>query len=279
MRLNRVIVAILLFRMISGGGALSPSASPSGSGSVAVPNFVNMLYTDAASQATTLGLSTVRAASQPTASAAVDTVLSQNPTPGASVPLGTVIQLTVAVGPSAVAVPDLRSKTLSDAANALAAVGLKLGTGTESYDPLVPAGQIISQDPAPGVQAAPGSAVNYTISKGPQPTPSPTPVPTPAPTPTPSPTPTPAPTPTPTPAPVKVGNYRCQTLSTATSAIEGAGLTVGTVIVQAPGASPAPSTAWIVTDQTPAKDTMVAPGSKVGLTLTDPTTLSGSCVP
>ncbi len=199
-----ILVAILMFKVISGGTVASTSSpSPSASGAtVKVPNFVNMLYADAASQAAAQGLATVRSATQPSTSAPADTVLAQDPPAGQSVPAGTKINLTVAVGPSAVPVPDLRNLTLGDAANALAAAGLKLGASTEAYDPTVPAGSIISQDPGPGVQLAPGFAVDYTISKGPEPTPSPTPVPTPTPAPTPSPTPVPTPTPTPVPTPV-----------------------------------------------------------------------------
>ena len=289
-----IVVAILLFKMISGGGAAatgSPSASASG-GPVAVPNFVTMLYSDAAAQAATVGLTTVRAATQPSTTAVADTVLAQDLTAGTTVPAGTVVKLTVAVGPSAVPVPDLRNMTLSDAANALAAVGLKLGTATEAYDPTVAAGAIISQDPAPSVQLSPGGAVNYTISKGPEPsvTPSPTTAPTPspsptsaptapptaAPTPTPTPAPTPTPTPTPTPAPVNVGNYLCMTQSQATTAIEGDGFGLGTVASDPGGVSPVPST-WVVSAQNPTPGKKATAGSKINVTLKDPTTFT--CTP
>ncbi len=42
---------------------------------------------------------------------------------------------------------------------------------------MIAAGAIVSQDPVAGVLLTPGTAVNYTLSKGPQPTPSPTPPP------------------------------------------------------------------------------------------------------
>jgi serine/threonine-protein kinase len=276
-----IVVAILIFKMISGGGGATASASPSASASgatVTVPNLVNALYPDAATQASALGLSVVRAATQASTTVPVDTVLAQDPLPNVSVPAGTVIKLTVAVGPSAVPVPDLRSMTIGDAANALAAQGLKLGTATEAYDPTVPAGQIISQDPAPGVSLAPGGAVNYTVSMGPEPTPSPTPPPTPAPTPTPTPapTPTPVPTPTPTPAPVNVGNYMCKTLAEATTLIDADGFGVGTVISDPGGVSPIPST-WVVSVQSPTPGKKAPAGSTINLTLKDPTTFT--CTP
>ncbi len=275
-----IVVAILLFKLISGGGA-APSASPAASASgamVTVPNLVNSLYSDAAAQAAAQGLATQRSATQQSTTVAADTVLAQDPPAGASVPAGTTINLTVAVGPSAAPVPDLRNLSLSDAANTLAAAGLRLGTGTEAYDPTVPAGQIISQDPSPGVQLAPGGAVNYTISKGPEPTPTPTPAPTPTPTPTPAPTPTPtpAPTPTPTPAPVNVGNYMCMTSDQAAAAIAGDNLTVGTESSDPSGVTPIPST-WVVSVQDPTPGKKVAAQSKVNLTFKDPTTFT--CTP
>ncbi len=55
----------------------------------------NSLYTDAATQAAALGLSTIRAATQEKTDVPPDTVLSQVPAAGTSVAAGTVIQLTV----------------------------------------------------------------------------------------------------------------------------------------------------------------------------------------
>ena len=113
--------------------------------------------------------------------------------------------------------------------------GLKVGTRTDAFDPLVPAGSVVSQDPDPGLQAAPGTPVDYVVSKGPEPSPSPTPTPTPTPTPPhpdtqsrprhppaahahPDALPDPAP-PTPSAdAAATVGNYVCQTLGDAKAA-------------------------------------------------------------
>ncbi len=266
-----IVVVFLIFRMISGGGSASASASASPSASasgaiVTVPNLVNVLAPDAAAQAAALGLSTVRAATQSSTTVPADTVLAQDPPPGTSVPSGTVIKLTVAIGPSAVPVPDLRTMTLSNAANALAAVGLKLGTSTEAYDPIVPVGQIISQDPGPGVSLAPGGAVNYTISKGPQPTPSPTPTapPTPAPTAPPTPAPTPIPTPAPTPAPANVGNYVCLAVGVAKTTITGDGFAVGTISPE--GGTGTVTDAWFVTAQSPAPGTRQPANTPIDLT-------------
>jgi beta-lactam-binding protein with PASTA domain len=97
--------------------------------------------------------------------------------------------------------PDLRNKTEAQAVREIVTAGLALGIKTEAFDPVVPIGLVVTQSPAPGVVVAKNSPVDYTISKGPEPTPSPTPSPTPTPVPTPTPTPVPTPRPTPVPTP------------------------------------------------------------------------------
>ena len=64
---------------------------------------------------------------------------------------------------------------------------------------VLPDGSVIRSSPTPGTEVAPGTAVDYVVSKGPSPTPTvaPTQAPTPTPTEAPTPTPTEAPTPTP----------------------------------------------------------------------------------
>jgi beta-lactam-binding protein with PASTA domain len=117
------------------------------------------------------------------------------------VAVGSTIDVTVASGVEQVPMPDLRNKTEALAVQEIVTAGLKPGIKTEAFDPVVPIGLVVTQVPAPGVVVAKGTAVDYVISKGPEPTPSPTPTPVPTPTPTQPPTPTPEPPPTPTPPP------------------------------------------------------------------------------
>src|SRR5206468_10999949 len=111
------------------------------------------------------------------------------------------IQVTVAAGLEQVPMPDLRNKSEAQAVQEIVTAGLTPGVKTEAFDPVVPAGLVVTQSPAPGVVVTKGTPVGYTSSKGSAPTPSPTPSPTPTPTPTPTPAPAPPPTPTPTPKP------------------------------------------------------------------------------
>lgn len=63
-------------------------------------------------------------------------------------------------------VPDVSNKPIAEARSELQAAGFTIGIETEVYNPDVEAGNVVSTDPAAGVQAAKGSSVNITISKG-----------------------------------------------------------------------------------------------------------------
>ena len=243
------LAGFLVFRLLS-----SPGGAPAASSQVTVPNLVGMSFDQAQAAASALGLTVDRTAFAD-ASAAVDTVLSQDPAAGTVVGPGSTISLTLARGQDTTIVPNLLDKTESEAANLIVQAGLQLGTRTEDFDPSIPAGSIIGQDPQAGLSVTKGLAVNYVVSKGPEPTPTPTP--TPAPTPTPSPTPTPGPTQT------TVENYVCQPLAVAVAEIQAKGLNW----------SVSPSNAgldWIVTLQDPAAGTQVAPGTTIHLTAEAP---------
>ena len=262
------IVGFLVFRMLTG----TPAASQA-PGTVTLPSFVNLLYADAETKAADLGVTVTRAGSEQRTDVAPDTVTAQDPASGASVPSGSVVRLTVAVGLTSVPVPDLRGKTETDALQLIFTSNLKLGVRTDGFDPFIPAGSIMSQQPGPGILVAPGTPVDYVVSKGPQPSPSPTPSPTPTPTPAPTPPPTPVPTPAPTPAPTPVptalvGNYVCLTLGAARTQIGAEGFTVGVVL---PGG--AADTTFVAT-QLPTAGSTAPVGSAINLGVVDVKPLS-----
>jgi serine/threonine protein kinase len=194
-------LALFLITLLGLTVYLLISRGSSGS-TVYAPNLVNVSYTDAQQTAQSYGLQLSVSSTTPNnGSQAADTIVSQNPGFGLAMSKGDTIYVTVVAGTAQVVVPDIRNLTESDAVSALTSAGLKAGDRTEAYDPSIPEGQIISSNPKKGLTVLKGSAVDYVVSKGPQPTPTPTPSPTPSPTPTPMPTPTPSPAPTPTPSP------------------------------------------------------------------------------
>ena len=188
------IGGFLLVRLLTGGETPVDRT-------VVVPNFVGMTFAAAEDLAADRGLQVVRAGQEVDPSKPVDTVVSQDPEAGAEAGEGDIIDLTVAAGLETVAAPDLRLKTDQEAFQILFEAGLTPGTRTELFDPIVPLGQIIRQEPLPGVLVNKGTPINWWVSKGPEPSPSPSPTPTPTPPPTPTPTPPPTPTPTPPPTP------------------------------------------------------------------------------
>lgn len=71
-----------------------------------------------------------------------------------------------------VVVPNITSSTPAAAGTTLSFVGLVLGNATgTANDPIIPAGAIISQDPAAGEEVDAGSSVSYVLSLGPVPPP------------------------------------------------------------------------------------------------------------
>lgn len=90
-------------------------------------------------------------------------VVEQDPVAGGSLPEGETLNVTVSLGPTLVAVPEVAGRTLADATAAIEAVGLRVGQQTTALDEGVPAGSVVSAGPAPGQEAPAGDG---TVPKG-----------------------------------------------------------------------------------------------------------------
>ncbi|TLZ10442.1 MAG: PASTA domain-containing protein [Gammaproteobacteria bacterium] len=134
--------------------------------------------------------------------------------------------------PPTVLVPNVVGQMQAAATSAIISAGLTLGTVTMQSSTTVAPGNVISQSPAAGTSVASGLAVNLVVSSG-----------------------------APPPAPVPVPNVVGQTQAAATSAITGAGLTVGTVTMQSSTTVPSGN----VIGQNPAAGAQSASGSAVDL--------------
>ena len=108
-------------------------------------------------------------------------VYKQDPPAGSDVKRGDTVSYWVSTGKPQATVPDLVNQTQADATNLLTAAGLELGTVTTETSTTVPAGSVISQDPAAGEKVDKGSSVSIVVSSG-TPTPTATPTPTTSPT-------------------------------------------------------------------------------------------------
>ncbi len=92
-------------------------------------------------------------------------MLSQDPAPGTEVAPGSAVSYVESLGVETVAVPDLAGPA-ADAPDTITAAGLSVGDAGQAYSDTVPSGEVLSQDPAPGTEVAPDSAVSYVESLG-----------------------------------------------------------------------------------------------------------------
>ena len=140
-----------------------------------VPNVAGLSQADAeaALKAADLKIGTVTEASSDSVPAGL--VISQTPAAGERVKEEDRIDLVISSGPAPAAatepamatVPDLTNNTQADAEAALTAAGLVLGAVSQQSSDTVPAGAVISQNPAAGSSANPGAAVDIVVSSGP----------------------------------------------------------------------------------------------------------------
>ena len=205
-------------------------------GSVTVPNVVNLSQSAASAALKAAGLAVGTVTQQSSATVAAGNVSSQNPVAGVGVTAGTAVNLVVSTGPAppppgptTATVPNVVNLTQSAATTAIQNAGLVVGVLSQASSTTVPAGSVISQSPGSGTTVAAGSAVSMVVSTG----------------------------------PVVVLDVVNLTQAAATAAIINAGLAVGNITQQSSATVPAGS----VISQNPAAGTGVAAGSAVGLVI------------
>jgi serine/threonine-protein kinase len=96
-------------------------------------------------------------------------VVSTDPAAGAKVLHGGTVTVTVSLGKERYDVPRLAGRAAADAAEALAATHLAVGTTTERWSDTVPRGVVIATSPKPGTKVRRDAAVDLVVSKGPRP--------------------------------------------------------------------------------------------------------------
>src|SRR5213080_4399966 len=202
---------------------------------VAEPNDVGQTQAAATSAITSAGLTVGAVTMQSSTTVASGSVISESPAAGTSVAKGSAVNLVVSSGapaPGQVAVPNVVGETEAAATSAITSAGLTAGTVTQQSSTTVASGSVISESPAAGTSVASGSAVNLVVSSG-----------------------------APAPGQVAVPNVVGQTQAAATSAISGAGFTVGAVAQE----SSTTVASGRVISQNPAAGADSASGSAVDL--------------
>jgi beta-lactam-binding protein with PASTA domain len=95
-------------------------------------------------------------------------VMGQDPSGGTRAEAGSGVTITVGTGPSSVPIPRLYGKTPAQAKSVLLGAGLRLGTQNRDYNGDVAEGVIYFQNPSGGENVEPGTAVDVTVSLGPE---------------------------------------------------------------------------------------------------------------
>ena len=135
---------------------------------VIIPNVVGLTQASAQSAITAAGLTVGVITQAYSATVPAGSVISQNPAAGTSGLPSAAVSLVISKGAQPATVPNVVGKTQTAAQNAITAAGLTVGIVTQVYSATVPAGSVISQNPAAGTSVLSGTVVSLVVSKGKQ---------------------------------------------------------------------------------------------------------------
>ncbi len=131
-----------------------------------IPDVVGLSQTAAEVDITLAGLVVGAVSTATSGSVPPGEVISQNPPAGITVAPGSSIDLVVSLGAALIATPDVVGLSQTAAEAGLVGADLVVGTVSTSNSSSVPAGDVISQNPASGALVAPGSSVDLVVSLG-----------------------------------------------------------------------------------------------------------------
>jgi beta-lactam-binding protein with PASTA domain len=135
-----------------------------------VPNVVGMTQPAASVTLSQVYLNVGTVSQVYSSTVPAGSVISQSVAAGTTLPYGSFVNLVVSIGASPTApVPYVVGMTQADAQSTLISANLTVGTISQAYSGTVASGNVISQNPASGISVAMGSAVDLTVSIGPQP--------------------------------------------------------------------------------------------------------------
>jgi len=136
---------------------------------VGVPAVIGLESAQAQAALVASGLTVGDLTESYSGTAAAGIVISQNPAAGTQLQRELPVSLVVSRGPAPVTVPDVAGLPADDAKALIRNAGLNTGAQTNQYSSTVAKLNVISQNPAPGTLALPGTAVLLTVSLGPDP--------------------------------------------------------------------------------------------------------------
>jgi eukaryotic-like serine/threonine-protein kinase len=192
---------------------------------VSVPNLVGVSLDQARARLRSRGLSLTVGQQTESDTIPANTVASQDPQPGATVPPNSAVTVVVSTGSAAIAVPDVGGKSADDARAALGAAGFATKMNW-AIDAANAAQTVIQQTPAAGQKAPKGSTVTLTI-----------------------------------PVPGSIPDVSGQTLDAAKKALAAAGYEIGNIVYTQQASVPDGT----VVQTEPAANTNTSPGESVNI--------------
>ncbi|MFS0853428.1 Stk1 family PASTA domain-containing Ser/Thr kinase [Microbacterium sp. 179-I 3D4 NHS] len=154
-----VLVASVLFWVVTVRGPEVPSSAR------VVPDLVNVASDRAQADLAELDL-TAKLVLEPSAEVAEGNVIRTDPQAGVAVDKGDLVTVYVSTGQEMVTVPGIEGMSLDAARQALADVGLEIGTIIQRNDPALAANTVITASEKADAEVAPGTVVNVTIASG-----------------------------------------------------------------------------------------------------------------
>jgi serine/threonine-protein kinase len=161
-----------VFAQNPGGGGKADKGSTvtltvsSGPGNVAVPGVIGEPLKNADNLIKRAGLKVGNVHHQNSTTIPSGDVVNTSPNAGASVPVGTSVEIFLSSGKPLVKVPDVTGQSQSSAKSTLGAAGFQVNT-TKQTSSTATAGTVISQNPAGGTPEPSGSTVSLVIAKAP----------------------------------------------------------------------------------------------------------------
>ncbi len=162
-----------------GGSSVAPGSSvnlrvssgaappPAPVGNIDVPNVIGLNKTAASSVIRSAGLSVGATAQKHDDTAPVGNVIDQSPAAGTKVFAGSLVNITVSLGPAGVTtVPDVRGQPEAVAKSNLQNAGFVIGQTLTEPDPTMQLGNVIRTIPAAGTVADTGASIDLIVSAG-----------------------------------------------------------------------------------------------------------------
>jgi serine/threonine-protein kinase len=137
-----------------------------GLGNTSVPSVSGLTQAQAVRELRRQGLRPARIERENSADVPAGDATRTDPSAGVSVPVGSGVTLFVSSGKAKVPVPDVTNQPQAAAESSLRAAGFTVSATTQTSS-TVTAGDVISQSPAAGSNAAPGSAVSLVVATAP----------------------------------------------------------------------------------------------------------------